>query len=282
MTLAFTKMHGAGNDFVVIDGINQRVNLSAENIRQLAERRFGIGCDQLLLVEASASPDADFRYRIFNADGSEVEACGNGARCFVRFVVDKNLTEKTSIRVETLAGLISLTLEADNQVTVDMGAPVFTPQQIPFLAKKNKANSYTLNVNDESLQLAVVSMGNPHAVVRVANVDSAEVEQLGIAIQQHPDFPKQANVGFVEPINDHHIKLRVYERGSGETLACGTGACAAVVVGIQQGWLSGSVGQGVTVQLRGGLLMVNWSGNEADHVMMTGPAATVYEGVIEL
>jgi diaminopimelate epimerase len=276
MQLNFTKMHGLGNDFVVFDAINQGIDFSTEQIRFLADRHFGIGCDQLLLVERPSKEGVDFRYRIFNADGGEVEQCGNGARCFARFVRDKGLTDKDVIPVQTAGGDIVLTVQADGEVTVDMGVPRFEPAEIPFEAEF-RTNHYKLEVEGHRWLIGAVSMGNPHAVLHVTNVDIAPVETLGPAIESHMRFPKRVNVGFMEVVNRGHIRLRVYERGAGETLACGTGACAAVAVGRQQGLLDAKV----RVDLPGGSLHIEWEG-EGSAVMMTGPATTVFEGVIEL
>jgi diaminopimelate epimerase len=276
MKLHFTKMHGAGNDFVVIDGISQAVNLSASQIRRIADRHFGVGCDQLLLVEKPHNPQADFRYRIFNADGGEVEQCGNGARCFVRFVVDRKLTAKTEITVETRSGLIMPRLESDGRVTVNMGAPRFDPADIPFDTPA-RALTYELDVDGTPVTISALSMGNPHAVQVVENVDTAPVVTQGPLIEHHPRFPRRVNAGFMQIIDHRHIKLRVYERGAGETLSCGTGACAAAVAGMMRGLLDGRV----EVETRGGVLTIEWLGEDAP-VMMTGPAATVFEGVMEI
>lgn len=273
-TLKFTKMHGAGNDFMVIDAINQTVLLSEQQIQMLAHRQFGVGFDQLLLVETSTI--ADFKYRIFNADGSEVSQCGNGARCFVRFVAEQGLSNKREIRVETASGIITPKLEGNGLVTVNMGAPKFEPNAIPFIAD-HTASSYSLIVSNHSVEISVVSMGNPHAVQIVEDVESAPVVSLGRQIELHPRFPERVNAGFMQIMNAHHIKLRVFERGSGETLACGTGACAAVVAGIQLGQLTSPV----TVSARGGDLQITWQGGDAP-VMMTGPAVTVFTGTITL
>lgn len=273
-TIQFTKMQGAGNDFMVIDAINQKIDLSAQQIQALADRQFGVGFDQLLLVEKSDV--ADFKYRIFNSDGGEVSQCGNGARCFVRFVVDQGLTDKREIRVETASGIITPKLEADGQVTVDMGAPRFELDEIPFIAD-NVANTYILDVNVQRVEIAALSMGNPHAVQIVDDVDNAPVLILGKEIEHHPLFPERVNAGFMQIIDPHQIKLRVFERGSGETLACGTGACAAVVAGIQQGRLQSPV----KVYARGGELNIAWQGGKAP-VMMTGPAVTVFNGTITI
>ncbi len=276
MLLEFAKMHGLGNDFVVIDALSQPVRLTNDQVRFLADRRLGIGCDQVLLVEAPRVSEADFRYRIFNADGGEVEMCGNGARCFARFVRDNGLTTKDRLAVETLAGIVRLELEPDGQVTVDMGIPQFEPARIPFVAPA-QANSYALEVGNEMVEIGAVSMGNPHAVLRVADVTSAPVKQLGLLIEHHTRFPRRVNVGFMQVIDPAHIRLRVFERGAGETPACGTGACAAVAVGRTQGLLA----ERVTVELPGGTLVVSWDGT-GQPVHMTGPATRVFDGRIEL
>lgn len=269
-------MHGLGNDFVVIDAINQSVSFTVEQVRFIADRHFGIGCDQLLLVEKADRPEADFLYRIFNADGSEVEQCGNGARCFARFVKEQGLTDKNEIPVQTASGLITLHIESDGQVRVDMGVPVFAPEQIPFTADV-AALRYALEVDGSQLEIGAVSMGNPHAVIQVDDIEQAAVTSLGAKIESHARFPQRVNVGFMQLIDRNHIRLRVYERGAGETLACGTGACAAMVVGRQQGLLDDKV----VVSLPGGDLIINWSGdNQA--VMMTGPAQSVFEGTVRL
>ena len=276
MKLKFSKMHGLGNDFVVLDGVRQQVSLSPEQLVYLADRHFGVGCDQILLVETPSQPGVDFRYRIFNADGGEVEQCGNGARCFVRFVHDQGLTDKRQIRVETLKGIIEPRLEADGNVTVDMGEPRFLPAEIPFLADDDVI-IHLLDVADETLETTVVSMGNPHAVQVVDDVDTHPVGEHGPLIERHPRFPKRVNAGFMQIIDRHSIKLRVYERGSGETLACGTGACAAAVAGIRRGLLDSPV----RVTTRGGDLNIAWGG-PGRPVLMTGPAVTVFTGEIEL
>ncbi|MEW5838374.1 MAG: diaminopimelate epimerase [Pseudomonadota bacterium] len=276
MHLPFVKMHGLGNDFVVLDGVRQTIRLNEEQIRFLADRHFGIGCDQVLLVEPTQTPGALFRYRIFNADGSEVEQCGNGARCFARFVRDEGLTACDTIPVETASGMIVLHVESDGQVTVDMGAPRLEPGQIPFLAPARSLH-YPLEVEGKSYTLTAVSMGNPHAVLLVDNIYAAPVENLGALIEAHPRFPRRTNVGFMQIIDRTHIRLRVFERGAGETLACGTGACAAVVAGRLQGRLDPEV----LVTLPGGQLRIAWQG-EGQHVMMTGPAIRVFSGGIEL
>ncbi len=274
--LKFTKMHGAGNDFVVIDGVRQEVYLTPEQLRLLADRHFGIGCDQILIVKRSNNEEADFRYLIFNGDGGEVEQCGNGARCFVRFVHDQKLTSKREIVVETKSGLISPRLEEDGRVTVNMGAPIFEAGCIPFDSDSD-AVMQPLEVNGTSVQITAVSMGNPHAVQVVADVERAPVATMGPLIESHPRFPKRVNVGFMQVIDRAHIKLRVYERGAGETMSCGTGACAAVVSGIQRGLLDNHV----QVATHGGVLTIAWAGLGAP-VLMTGPAITVFEGEINL
>jgi diaminopimelate epimerase len=276
MKLIFTKMQGAGNDFVVIDTITTPVSLNQKQIQHIANRYFGVGCDQLLMVESTTTPNVDFRYRIFNADGGEVEQCGNGARCFVRFVVEKGLTQKREIAVETASGIIRLKLQDDGQVTVDMGAPRFDPSQIPFQADALQ-KQYALALDNNEITISTVSMGNPHAVTLVANVETAPVNEFGPQIESHPRFPQRVNAGFMQVLDSHQIKLRVYERGSGETLACGTGACAAAVTGIQLGLLVSPV----LVNTRGGQLTIAWDGGETP-VMMSGPAEIVFEGEIEI
>ncbi len=276
MKLRFTKMQGLGNDFVVFDAVRQRVELAEEQIRSIADRRFGIGCDQVLLVEPPRLADTEFYYRIFNADGGEVEQCGNGARCFARFVREQGLTESEVIDVGTARGPIRLFIEDDDQVRVDMGAPRLAPAEIPFLAEQ-EADRYTLEVGDQTLEIGVVSMGNPHAIVRVDDVDRAAAATLGPAIERHPRFPDRVNAGFLQIVDRATVRLRVYERGSGETLACGTGACAAVVYGRLRGWLD----ERVLVRLPGGSLVISWH-EKGEPVWMTGPAATVFEGEIEL
>ncbi len=274
MKLYFTKMQGSGNDFVVIDAINQAVKLESADIRALANRHFGIGCDQVLLVEAASGCDADFRYRIFNADGSEVGQCGNGARCFARFVRDQGLTAKNDLWVETIAGLLRLQIQPDEQVVVEMGQPQLEPETIPFLAAE-RATRYPITVGGVEIEIGVVSMGNPHAVLTVDNVDDAEVTSLGALLEQHPRFPHRVNVGFMQVIAPDHIRLRVFERGVGETLACGSGACAAVVIGQLWGLLQSDV----RVELSGGELTINWTG-EGGTVTMKGTATRVFEGWI--
>lgn len=274
MKLYFTKMHGLGNDFVVIDAINQAVALDQAQIRRLADRHFGIGCDQVLLVEKSNQAEADFRYRIFNADGGEVEQCGNGARCFARFVRDHGLTDQDQVRVLTASGLLHLHLQPDGQVTVDMGQPRLEPADIPFFAT-DRAACYAIAADGAELGIGVVSMGNPHVVLAVADVDQAPVAHLGPLLERHGRFPNRTNVGFMQIVAPDHIRLRVFERGTGETLACGSGACAAVVVGR----LWGLLWPNVRVELPGGELTIHWAG-EGESVMMTGPATTVFEGWI--
>lgn len=276
MSINFTKMHGLGNDFVVIDAINQSINLTPEQIRFLADRHFGVGFDQLLLVEMPVSDNADFKYRIFNADGSEVSQCGNGARCFARFVRDKGLTHKDEIKVDTDAGQLVLRCETSGLITVNMGIPKHSPDQIPLLAS-DEAKLYRVEVNGVPVEFAAVSMGNPHAVIRVDDVRQAPVETIGAQLECHNLFPQRVNVGFMEVLNRREIQLRVYERGAAETLACGSGACAAVVAGIEQNLLENKVG----VSLPGGHLTVEWAGR-GQPVMMSGPAVSVFEGQIQL
>ena len=275
MNIRFTKMQGAGNDFVVINALAEPFALSPAQIKQLADRHFGIGCDQLLVVEKATRPEADFRYRIFNADGGEVEQCGNGARCFVRFVHDEGLTTQRQIRVETLSGIISPRLEDNGQVTVDMGQPRFLPDEIPFISD-SQAVIQTLQVGEAAVGITVVSMGNPHAVQVVADIDTAMLETLGPRIESHPRFPQRVNAGFMQVVDVHTIRLRVYERGAGETLACGTGACAAVVAGMRRGLLASPV----RVITRGGDLSIVWDGQGS--VLLTGPAVSVFSGEIKL
>ncbi len=272
-TLKFTKMQGLGNDFVVLDGVRQRVDLSPAQVRLLADRRFGVGCDQVLLVEKpTESGNADFRYRIFNADGGEVEQCGNGARCFVVFVRDQGLTSKRELRVETAGGLIVPRLEADGQVTVDMGVPRFLPAEVPLLDGTG-AVSEALDVDGTKIEISALSMGNPHAVQLVSDVDVAPVTTQGPRIENHPRFPQRVNAGYMQVVDRATIRLRVWERGAGETLACGTGACAAVVAAMRRGLVDSPV----RVRVRGGELAIAWAG-EGRPVRMTGPAATVFEG----
>ena len=276
MKLKFSKMHGLGNDFVVLDGVRQSLTLTPEQLRHLADRHFGVGCDQILLVEPAAQPGVDFRYRIFNADGGEVEQCGNGARCFVRFVHDQGLTDKREIRVETMSGVIGPRLESDGLVTVDMGVPVFEPEKIPFVSPSAEMVQ-PLMVRDRDVMITAVSMGNPHAVQVVADVDEAPVAKDGPLIETHPRFPQRVNAGFMQILDRHAIRLRVHERGAGETLACGTGACAAAVTGV----VRGLVDSPVRVETRGGDLSISWAGAGMP-VLMTGPAVTVFSGEIDL
>jgi diaminopimelate epimerase len=274
--LKFTKMQGAGNDFVVLDGVSQRLALSPAQLRRLADRHFGVGCDQILLVEPPRAAGTDFRYRIFNADGGEVEQCGNGARCFVRFVRARGLTDKSEIRVETAAGIIAPKLEADGEVTVNMGAPLFDAKRLPFLTDSD-ALLQPLDLGGTAVEITAVSMGNPHAVQLVADVDAAPVLTQGPLIERHARFPQRVNAGYMQVLNRGSIRLRVYERGAGETLACGTGACAAVAAGIRRGLLDARV----RVSTRGGDLTIRWEGGD-NPVWMTGPAVTVFEGEMEI
>ena len=288
MQIRFTKMQGAGNDFVVLDETTGPLGLSAAQYRFLADRHFGVGADQILTVRPAPAPGLDFEYVIHNADGGEVEQCGNGARCFARYVRDKGLTQKDTIRVQTLAGVIAPRLTPDGRVTVDMGCPQFDPARVPFDAaglvpvSQGSGQKWPLELAGQapeaSVLIAVVSMGNPHAVQLVDNVDTASVAQTGPLIERHIRFPQRVNAGFLQIVDRSHVRLRVYERGAGETLACGTGACAAVAAGIRLGLLDPCV----DVQTRGGLLTIAWSGQEADSVFMTGPATTVFEGQIDI
>lgn len=274
MLIRFTKMHGLGNDFVMVDLITQRFKFNETLIRRLANRNTGIGFDQLLVVETPSDPDMDFRYRIYNADGSEVEHCGNGARCFARFVRDKKLTGKHRIAVETAKGKAILHVREDNLVKVDMGVPEVAPEQIPFTADSQEV-SYPIEVDGQTLQISAVSMGNPHGVLQVEDVDSAPVEHLGPLLERHERFPARANIGFMQVVNRNEIRLRVFERGAGETQACGTGACAAVAAGHRLGLLDADV----DVHLPGGSLQISWQGGD-EPLFMTGPTATVFEGSI--
>lgn len=276
MLVRFTKMHGLGNDFLVLDTVTQKVKVNSALVARLADRNFGVGFDQMLIVEPPSDPDMDFRYRIFNADGSEVEHCGNGARCFAKFVRDKRLTAKETVAVETQKGPIYLTITEDKQVVVDMGQPVLEPQQVPFSADQT-APTYPIEVAGQQIDISAVSMGNPHGVLVVDSVDSAPVASWGPELEAHPKFPAKANIGFMEIVNRNEIRLRVFERGAGETLACGTGACAAVVAGQLRGLLD----PGVTVHLPGGTLQIDWQGGD-QALLMTGPATTVFEGQIFL
>jgi diaminopimelate epimerase len=270
--LRFTKMQGLGNDFIVLDGVHDNIDLQPSEIRRIADRHFGVGCDQILVVEKAARPDVDFRYRVFNADGGEVEQCGNGARCFVHFVRARGLTTKRAIRVETRGGIIEPRLEADGQVTVDMGLPRFAPAEIPFVSD-SAALLQPLDVGGRTVTITALSMGNPHAVQVVADVGAAPVDCEGPLIERHPRFPQGANAGYMQVVDRANIRLRVWERGAGETLACGTGACAAVVAGIRRELLDSPV----RVATRGGALEIAWDGTGAS-VRMTGPAVTVFEG----
>lgn len=273
MLLKFTKMHGAGNDFVVLDGVRQKIELTTEQLRLLADRHFGVGCDQILLVEPTDNKEADFRYRIFNADGGEVEQCGNGARCFMRFVHDQKLTNKREIVVETHSGLIRPRLEDDGRVTVNMGTPIFDAARIPF--EGIGTISEPLKVADETVQISALSMGNPHAVQVVEDVEKAPVKELGALIEHHPRFPNRVNAGFMQVLDRRNLRLRVFERGAGETLSCGTGACAAAVAAIRRELVDSPV----NVATRGGSLTISWNGNDSP-VQMTGPAITVFTGEI--
>ncbi|MBT5558809.1 MAG: diaminopimelate epimerase [Proteobacteria bacterium] len=273
MSLIFSKMHGLGNDFVVLDAISQHVNMTATLAQALADRRFGVGCDQILLIENPSTQDDEFSYRIFNQDGSEVSQCGNGARCFAKYVSEKGLTQSSRISVSTLAGKLELVIEENGLITVNMGAPDFTLSTIPFIAD-NVADSYAIDIDSESLTANVLSLGNPHAVFQVDNLDLANVAGIGKALQSHNRFPEQVNAGFMQIIDQENFRLRVFERGVGETLACGSGACAALVVGIRRGELSSQA----TCHLPGGELSLSWQGDGCS-VFKTGPAEFVYDGV---
>jgi len=280
MKLHFTKMHGIGNDFIVLDHTKSPFQLTKEIIQSLSHRQLGIGFDQLLVVENSTLKDVDFKYRIFNQDGNEVEQCGNGARCFYRFVKDKHLTDKASIRVETKSGVIELTEDDEHMIEVNMGEPIFNPTLIPFISDAEK-NEYSISIDlpDQKglINIAALSMGNPHAVITVEDINKAHVKTLGAYLESHALFPKSVNVGFMEIVSPHHIRLRVFERGVGETLACGTGACAATVSGIKRQLLSTPV----KVDMTGGSLSIDWKG-DTNPVMMKGPAVTIFEGDIEI
>ena len=276
MDIKFSKMHGLGNDFVVIDAINQSIELDTETAQRIADRHRGIGCDQILIVESPRNPEQDFFYRIYNADGSEVKQCGNGARCFAHFVHNKGLTDKTTINVETAAGPMTLTLEDDGEFTVNMGIPRFEPADIP-LRREQREQTYHVAVDGQDITIGAVSLGNPHAVLRVDDIDTAPVASLGPVLESHDDFPERANIGFLQVVDPDHVMLRVYERGSGETEACGSGACAAMIIARQNGW----VNDRVTVRLRGGRLRISWKG-EGEPVWMTGPANHVFDGQITL
>lgn len=276
MLLKFTKMHALGNDFVVIDAVRQNVSLSARDSRLIADRHLGVGCDQILIAETSADHAADFRFRIMNADGSEVGQCGNGARCFAKFLLAQGLTDKRRIRVATLNGILELAVLEQDAIKVDMGVPNFEPGSIPFAAPARQ-DRYTLEIDGRAVEVAVLSIGNPHAVQLVPDIDAAPVAELGPRLEQHPWFPERVNAGFMEVVDESRIKLRVFERGAGETLACGSGACAAVVAGRRWGLLAA----GVTVELPGGRLWVEWHA-EGSPVFLTGPATTVFDGTISL
>lgn len=283
MKLRFTKMHGAGNDFVMLDGVRQKIALSSDQLCRLADRHVGVGADQILIVEPARQPGADFRYRIFNADGGEVEQCGNGARCFVKFVRALGLTEKRAIKAETLGGVIEPRLEDDGSVTVDMGVPVFDPARLPFdpaglrARREGQVDLWTLDAPAQGVEVAAVSMGNPHAVLRVDDVDAAPVTRQGPLIENHPRFARRVNAGFMQIVDRGRIRLRVWERGAGETLACGSGACAAVVTGMARGALDSEV----DVEVRGGKLCVRWQG-AGSAVLMSGPAVEVFSAEIEI
>ncbi|MBT7951222.1 MAG: diaminopimelate epimerase [Gammaproteobacteria bacterium] len=276
MKLSFTKMHGLGNDFVVLNALQTPIQLSREQIRFIADRRFGVGCDQVLMIESTQTRGVDIRYRIFNADGAEVEQCGNGVRCIGDFLRRHSLIEGDAIKVETMNGLVTIYFENDDQIRVDMGVPAFRPQDIP-MAVAEQQEFYTLKLGSGDIEIMAVSMSNPHAVLVVDDLEQASVATLGPLIQQHPVFPESVNVGFMQVLDSSHIRLRVYERGVGETLACGTGACGAVAAGINTGKLANDV----DVELKGGNLRISWAG-DGQHVWMTGPATTVYEGHIEI
>lgn len=286
MKLKFTKMHGAGNDFVMLDAYSRPLALTSEHVRALADRHFGIGADQLLLVERPSVEGADFKYRIFNGDGGEVEHCGNGARCFVKFVRDAKLTDKRTVRVQVQGGLITLTMQENGEVVVDMGRPVFEPARVPFDASgltgrgEGADTLWPVEIDGRTHWVSVVSMGNPHAVQVVDDAPAYPVATVGPAIERHPRFPRRVNAGFMQIVSRHEIKLRVFERGAGETLACGTGACAAVAAGVRRGLLDSPV----TVRTHGGTLTIAWDGarDEAAPLSMAGPAVTVFEGEIEL
>ena len=280
MWLKFTKMHGTGNDFIVIDAVTNAIELSASEIRMLSDRHFGIGCDQLLIVEAPTEPDVDFNYRIFNSDGGEVEQCGNGARCFAKYVRDRKLTARNPVRVSTLGARHELTAHADNSYSVDMGAPIFEAAEIPFIPGDKAGNQqilYPLNSGGQSFDVSVLSMGNPHAVIEVDDVATAPVPEVGARLENHAAFPGRVNTGFMQIVSRSKIKLRVFERGAGETLACGTGACAAVVAGIRAGKLN----REVAVHLPGGKLKIDWP-RDGQSVILTGPAKTVFHGQIRI
>ena len=276
MLMKFTKMHGLGNDFVVIDAVTQNVRVTASMARRLADRHLGIGCDQVLVIEPPSDKTLDFDYKIFNSDGGEVEQCGNGARCLARFIRDRNLSGKNTIQVKTMNRVISLTINKDKLVSVDMGIPALEPSDVPIV-ESTKSTTYAININNEQFDISAISMGNPHAVIFVDNVESAPVSKIGQELQSHAQFPKQVNVGFAQVMNRQHLKLRVYERGAGETRACGTGACAAAVAAIQQDLADSPL----RIALTGGDLQINWPG-EGQPLIMTGPAITSYHGRIKI
>jgi len=276
MNLPFTKMQALGNDFVVLDGVRRELHLTPDQLRHLADRHFGVGCDQVLIVEPAASAGVDFRYRIFNADGGEVEQCGNGARCFVRFLREEGLWQEHEVVVETCSGVMTLNEHDDGSVTVNMGVPRLAPKDVPFVAE-SPAALYDLNIGSRAVKILALSMGNPHAVQHVDDVDRAPVAEEGPLIERHRRFPRGTNAGFMQVLDRQHVRVRVFERGVGETLACGSGACAAVVAGRLWGVLDAEV----EVELRGGRLKVRWEG-EGQPVFMTGPATTVFKGHIEL
>ena len=276
MLMKFTKMHGLGNDFVVIDAVTQNVHVTAAMAKRLSDRHLGIGCDQVLVVEPPSDKTLDFDYKIFNSDGGEVEQCGNGARCLARFIRDRRLSGKETVQVKTMNRVISLTINKDKLVSVDMGIPGLEPSDVPFV-ESTRSSVYAININNEQFDIAAISMGNPHAVLFVDNLDRAPVNVIGQELQSHDKFPKQVNVGFAQIINRQHLKLRVYERGVGETRACGTGACAAAVAAIQQGLMDSAV----RIELTGGDLHINWPG-EGQPIIMTGSAVTSYQGRIKI
>ena len=276
MLIKFTKMHGLGNDFVVIDGVRQHINLTTNAIKKLADRNLGIGCDQVLLIEPPSDKNIDFNYRIFNCDGSEVEQCGNGARCMARYIADQQLSGKKTVLLQTKNRIMEVTTKPKNLVTANMGTPIFTPEEIPFISQQQD-KLYSIEAGSQSFEIAALSVGNPHAVIQVENVETAAVAELGPMIQTHDQFPESVNVGFMQIIDRHNIKLRVYERGVGETQACGSGACAAAVAAIQQDLVESKV----NLQLLGGKLSIEWSG-EDQPILMTGPAETVFHGKIKL
>jgi len=276
MLIKFTKMHGLGNDFVVIDAVRQAVNLNSDIIKQLADRNLGIGCDQVLVIEPPSAKNIDFDYRIFNCDGTEVEQCGNGARCMGRYIADQNLSGKKLVRLKSKNRIMEVQLKSRTLVTVDMGPPTLEPDAIPFIAD-NQNTTYAIDIDGQTHNISAISMGNPHAVIRVDDINSAAVEQLGPQLQAHRQFPESVNVGFMEIVNPQHIRLRVYERGAGETQACGSGACAAAVAAIRQGLVENIV----NIELLGGELSIEWQGDEQP-VLMTGPTETVFHGQIKL